>query len=361
LGPNNTELQSAFRYQQLTTPLAATSTHPLANMSDGNTTTVSDGVVLYDNVVKASDTPIELRARIDELEANQTKLLELVFDTVKQRADSVGKDQYVKLLEEALRKLEAALKESKQAVNQLQERLENMERENAHLVLAAKMYKAESEARNAKLVSASTRKGNILTSHRSAGSTDLLQSDHNASLFDQMPELPHGRKRSLDEMQYIYSDLCHFPANQSRLQNNDETVSSSADKPKASTDQPEPKKRIVVCIACFRNGRRCDPGEPCNSCLLNRHICKCARCKKYKTGTCHVQGCTRVHEDDEQKYEKTVYAGHVAKKAKVTAPKEVDDGSDGEVRKPSNKKPPVKVPTRQVYWRRTSEADDAKR
>jgi hypothetical protein len=302
---------------------------------------VSDEVALCDNMVKASDTRIELRAQIDELEANQTKLLELAFDIVKQQADSVGKDEYVKLLEEALRKLEAALEESKQTTKQLQERLGNMERENAHLVLAAKMYKAESEARNDKSVSALTRKETILTPHRSAGSS-LLQSDHNASLLDQIPELPSGQKRSLEEMQYIYSDLCHFSANQGRLENNYQNAPPSADKQlvSSSDNQPEPKKRIVVCIACFRNGRRCDPGEPYNSCLLNRKICKRARCKKYKAGTCHVQGCTRIHEDDEQKYEKTVYTGHVAKKAKVTAQKEVDHGSDSETKKPSNKKPP---------------------
>jgi hypothetical protein len=310
-------------------------------MSERNTTTISDEVALCDNVVKASDNPIELRTRIDELEANQTKLLELVFDIVKQQADSVGKDEYVKLLQEALMKLETTLEESKQTTKQLQERLGNMERENAHLVLAAKMYKAESEARDDKSVFALTRKETILTPHRSAGSS-LLQSDHNASLLGQVPELPRGRKRSLEEMQYIYSDLRHFSANQSRLKNNDQTVPPSADKQLvlSSDNQPEPKKRIVVCIAYFRNGRRCDPGEPCNSCLLNRNICKRAKCKKYKAGTCHVQGCTRVHEDDEQKYEKTVYAGHVAKKAKVTAPKKVDDGSDGETKKPSDKKPP---------------------
>ncbi|KAI4913535.1 hypothetical protein J4E90_005252 [Alternaria incomplexa] len=80
------------------------------------------------------------------------------------------------------------------------------------------------------------------------------------------------------------------------------------------------KQRLAVCIRCFENDRRCDSGEPCQSCLKNCAKCQRARCANYKAGTCSVPTCTRVHEDDERKYKRTVSAGHVSKKDMVAGP-----------------------------------------
>ena len=119
---------------------------PTTKMSDK--TSVNNEVAIDDNAVDTSDNSIKLRARIDELETNQTKLLELLFDMVKQRADSVGSDKYMEQLEEALEDLRTTLKDTKQTTERLRKRLMNVEHDNTHLVLVAKMYKGESEAHN---------------------------------------------------------------------------------------------------------------------------------------------------------------------------------------------------------------------
>ena len=80
------------------------------------------------------------------------------------------------------------------------------------------------------------------------------------------------------------------------------------------------KQRLAVCIRCFENERRCDSGEPCQSCLKNRAKCQRARCANYKAGTCFVPTCTRAHEDDQQKYKNIIHAGHVSKNDMVAGP-----------------------------------------
>ncbi|KAI4709994.1 hypothetical protein J4E89_005226 [Alternaria sp. Ai002NY15] len=80
------------------------------------------------------------------------------------------------------------------------------------------------------------------------------------------------------------------------------------------------KQRLAVCIRCFENDRRCDSGEPCQSCLKNRAKCQRARCANYKAGTCFVPTCTRAHEDDERNYKNIIHAGHVDKKSMVAGP-----------------------------------------
>ncbi|KAI4673007.1 uncharacterized protein J4E78_001510 [Alternaria triticimaculans] len=80
------------------------------------------------------------------------------------------------------------------------------------------------------------------------------------------------------------------------------------------------KQRLAVCIRCFENDRRCDSGDPCQSCLKNRAKCQRARCANYKAGTCFVPTCTRAHEDDQRKYKNIVHAGHVSKKDMVAGP-----------------------------------------
>lgn len=80
------------------------------------------------------------------------------------------------------------------------------------------------------------------------------------------------------------------------------------------------KQRLAVCIRCFENDRRCDSGEPCQSCLKNCAKCQRARCANYKAGTCSVPTCTRAHEDDERNYKNIVHAGHVSKEDMVARP-----------------------------------------
>jgi hypothetical protein len=100
-------------------------------MTADDTPTKQADVATQTDATSDIDDTIDRSSRVQELEAIQMSLLELLFELVKDRADSVGKDEYLRLLERRNR--------------QLSERLTDAERENKHLALAIKMYKAQSE------------------------------------------------------------------------------------------------------------------------------------------------------------------------------------------------------------------------
>ncbi|KAI4934775.1 hypothetical protein J4E85_002633 [Alternaria conjuncta] len=247
-------------------------------MPVNNSSTQTDDVTARADATGDSDSPIDRSSRINELKATQTSLVELMFDLVKDKAESVGKDEYLTQMEKRLEELE-------ETIRQQRECLDESERECQELAFAAKMYKVKSE----------------LYDRGVAPGTAMSTPDG----FE--PDLPEAPKRSLDEMQ---------------------SESESQPAPAAKRVKVA-KERIVVCIFCFRNGMRCDSGEPCQSCLKNRAKCQRARCANYKAGTCSVPTCTRAHEDDERKYKNTVHAGHVGRKDTGGTSKGGQGGDEG--------------------------------
>ncbi|KAI4627212.1 uncharacterized protein J4E87_004554 [Alternaria ethzedia] len=250
-------------------------------MPVNNSSTQTDDVTARADATGDSDSPIDRSSRINELKATQTSLVELMFDLVKDKAESVGKDAYLTQMEKRLEELE-------ETIRQLRECLDESERECQELAFAAKMYKVKSE----------------LYDRGATQETTISTQDGSEPGF---PECP---KRSLDEMQ---------------------SESESQPAPAAKRVKVA-KERIVVCIFCFRNGMRCDSGEPCQSCLKNRSKCQRAKCANYKAGKCSVPTCTRVHEDDERKYKRTVNAGHVGRKKNTGGTFKVDDGGDDDAK-----------------------------
>ncbi|KAI4952738.1 hypothetical protein J4E91_003210 [Alternaria rosae] len=91
--------------------------------------------------IQTGDLTVDRSSRISELEATQTSLLELMFRLIKDRADNVGKDEYLKLIEKRLRELEKTIRQQRESLN-------DSERECQHLALAAKMYRVKSEMRD---------------------------------------------------------------------------------------------------------------------------------------------------------------------------------------------------------------------
>jgi hypothetical protein len=89
-----------------------------------------------------------------------------------------------------------------------------------------------------------------------------------------------------------------------------------------------PGRRVVVCIECYIDNRRCDPGEPCRSCVDNGTQCIRAKCNDYGIGKCQRQGCLRAHASDKRVYKKLVWAGHVSRKDKVKLPSKQGDEQD---------------------------------
>ncbi|KAI8943024.1 hypothetical protein NX059_001060 [Plenodomus lindquistii] len=93
------------------------------------------------------------------------------------------------------------------------------------------------------------------------------------------------------------------------------------------------KYRIIVCIACYAHGLRCDTGEPCENCLKVGLNCKRAKCKDFEAGKCQRQSCLRAHRPDLKTYSNIVEAGHVRKKPAREPPakrfkSDTDDKSD---------------------------------
>ncbi|KAI4639648.1 hypothetical protein J4E93_009002 [Alternaria ventricosa] len=246
-------------------------------MPVNNSSTQTGDVTTHADATGEHDLTIDRSSRINELKATQTSLVELMFDLVKDKAESVGKDAYLTQMEKRLEELEETLRQQREC-------LDESERECQSLTLAAKMYKMKSE----------------LYDRSVTQETAMSKQD------GYVPDLPEAPKRSLGEMQ---------------------SESESQPAPAAKRVKVA-KERIVVCIFCFRNGMRCDSEEPCQNCLKNRSKCQRARCANYKAGKCSVPTCTRVHEDDERKYKRTVHAGHVGRKATGRMSKGGQGGDD---------------------------------
>ena len=259
-----------------------------------------DEPAAQNDALDVNDVASDEGSRIQELETTQTSLLGLMLQLVQDKADSVGKDEYLRQLEEGLEGVQKAQMESQQTIRQLRVRLAEAERENGELVLAVKMYKLDVEAETSQL------------------------DDHEPSSLPQLPELPHNRKRGFGETHYVHLGPSYDVANAYRTDDKDESIPSTV---------KSAKQHLAVCIPCFDNDRRCDSGEPCQSCLKNRVKCQRAMCAKYKAGTCSVPTCTRVHEDDIHKYKRVIRAGHVKKK-NTGGTFKADDGGDDDDAKP---------------------------
>ena len=132
------------------------------------------------DALDVNDVASDEGSRIQELETSQTSLLELMLQLVQDKADSVGKDKYLRQLEEGLEGLQKAQIESQETIRQLRARLAEAKRENGELVLAVKMYKLDVEAETSQL------------------------DDREPSSLPQLPELPFNRKRGFGETQYVH-------------------------------------------------------------------------------------------------------------------------------------------------------------
>ena len=139
-----------------------------------------DEPAAQNDALDVNDVASDESSRIQELETSQTSLLELMLQLVQDKADDVGKDGYLRQLEEGLEGLQKAQIESQQTIRQLRARLAEAERENGELVLAVKMYKLDVEAETSQL------------------------DDREPSSLPQLPELPFNRKRGFGETQYVH-------------------------------------------------------------------------------------------------------------------------------------------------------------
>jgi hypothetical protein len=84
---------------------------------------------------------IDVQARIDQLESEREQLMIFTMDLVKWNADNVGKDAYIKLLQESLHQAEIALKREKNKNLGLQKSLTEVRGELRHMTLMGKMQK----------------------------------------------------------------------------------------------------------------------------------------------------------------------------------------------------------------------------
>jgi len=83
-------------------------------MPVNNSSTQTGDVTARAHATSDNDLTIDRSSRINELKATQTSLVELMFDLVKDKAESVGKDEYLTQMEKRLKELEETIRQQRE-------------------------------------------------------------------------------------------------------------------------------------------------------------------------------------------------------------------------------------------------------